>query len=683
MQSLCFNPAAPGFPPLQNQNNINLTLKSPRPAPFAPQYPRRMPTRRPHRTPVQAGVRAGGRDGPENSILPNLHEALLNPKHDQGSSTAANRVRGSLPGDQPGRATLRGKRRPIQDGCAHVTPWQVAILDLFPLRSSFPLSSPWGNEGRAAELRGNCTMLGLSLREVSAALKQGQISPVELCRKCLSRIRETRFLNAYITVSEDKALKQAEESEKRYEKGRALGILDGIPIAIKDNFSTAGIETTCASHMLKGYIPPYNATVVQKLLDQGAVLLGKTNLDEFAMGSGSTDGIFGPVRNPWSYSRQYREKRKPNHHRVDEDSNWLITGGSSGGSAAAVSAFTCFAALGSDTGGSTRNPAALCGLVGLKPTYGLVSRYGLIPLVNSMDVPGILTRCVDDAAIVLGILAGHDVKDSTTTQDPVGPFILPILRDVSKLCIGIPKEYHTPGLSSETQALWSKAADLFESKGAKVVEVSLPHTSYSIVCYHVLCTAEVASNMARFDGLEYGHRCNVNVSTEAMYAATRREGFNDVVRGRILSGNFFLLKENYDDYFVKAQKVRRLIANDFVKVFNSGVDILLTPTTLSDAVPYVEFIKEDNRTRSAQGDIFTQSVNMAGLPAINVPMALSSQGLPVGLQLIGRAFSDQQLLTVARWFEEQVQFPVIQLQELMDNCQSIFQHEKLTSVSLK
>ncbi|XP_074043373.1 glutamyl-tRNA(Gln) amidotransferase subunit A, mitochondrial isoform X2 [Macrotis lagotis] len=435
--------------------------------------------------------------------------------------------------------------------------------------------------------------------------------------------------------------------------------------------------------MLKGYIPPYNATVVQKLLDQGAVLLGKTNLDEFAMGSGSTDGIFGPVRNPWSYSKQYREKRKQKHHRADEDSNWLITGGSSGGSAAAVSSFTCFAALGSDTGGSTRNPAALCGLVGLKPSYGLVSRHGLIPLVNSMDVPGILTRCVDDAAIVLGVLAGHDPKDSTTIQDPVGSFTLPILRDVSKLCIGIPEEYNAPGLSSETQALWSKAADLFETKGAKVVEVSLPHTRYSIVCYHILCTAEVASNMARFDGLEYGHRCDVNVSTEAMYAATRREGFNDVVRGRILSGNFFLLKENYDDYFVKAQKVRRLIANDFVKVFNSGVDVLLTPTTLSDAVPYLEFIKEDNRTRSAQDDIFTQSANMAGLPAVNVPVALSSQGLPVGLQLIGRAFSDKQLLTVAKWFEEQVQFPVIQLQELMNNCQTFSQNERLASISLK
>ncbi|XP_020030552.1 glutamyl-tRNA(Gln) amidotransferase subunit A, mitochondrial isoform X2 [Castor canadensis] len=467
-------------------------------------------------------------------------------------------------------------------------------------------------------------MLCRTLREVSAALKQGQITPTELCRKCLSLIKKTKFLNAYITVSEEVALKQAEESEERYKKGQPLGDLDGIPIAVKDNFSTTGIETTCASNMLKGYVPPYNATVVQKLLDQGVLLMGKTNLDEFAMG-----------------------------------------------------------ALGSDTGGSTRNPAAHCGLLGFKPSYGLVSRHGLIPLVNSMDVPGILTRCVDDTAIVLGILAGHDPKDSTTVQNPVKLFMLPSLTDVSKLCIGIPKEYLVPELSSEVQSLWSKAADLFESEGAKVIEVSLPHTCYSIVCYHVLCTSEVASNMARFDGLEYGHRCNIDVSTEAMYAATRREGFNDVVRGRILSGNFFLLKENYENYFIRAQKVRRLIANDFANVFNSGVDVLLTPTTLSDAVPYLEFVKEDNRTRSAQGDIFTQAVNMAGLPAVSVPVALSSQGLPIGLQFIGRAFCDQQLLTIAKWFEKQVQFPVIQLQELMNDCSSVLKNETLPSVSLK
>uniref|UniRef100_A0A8V0YH51 Glutamyl-tRNA(Gln) amidotransferase subunit A, mitochondrial n=1 Tax=Gallus gallus TaxID=9031 RepID=A0A8V0YH51_CHICK len=514
-----------------------------------------------------------------------------------------------------------------------------------------------------------------------AALKEGQITPTELCQRCLALVRSTQFLNAYITVAEETALKQAEESEKRYQRGQPLGELDGIPIAVKDNFNTAGIETTCASNMLKGYISPYNATVVQKLLDQGAVLLGKTNLDEFAMGSGSTDGVFGPVRNPWSYSRQYKEKSIPRSDSEPENSNWVIAGGSSGGSAAAVSAFTCFAALGSDTGGSTRNPAAHCGVVGLKPTYGLISRHGLIPLVNSMDVPGILTRCVDDAAVVLGSLAGHDPKDSTTVQDIFQPFALPTLTDVSKLSIGIPKEYHVPGLSSEILAVWSKAADLFKNAGAKVVEVSLPHTHYSIVCYHVLCTAEVASNMARFDGLEYGHRSDMSKSTESMYAATRREGFSDVVRGRILSGNYFLLKQNYEDYFVKAQKVRRLIANDFVKVFGSGIDILLTPITLSDAIPYVEFIKEDNRTRSTQDDILTQAANMAGLPAVNVPTALSERGLPIGLQFIGRSFQEKQLLTVAKWFEKQVQFPMIQLEEVKKHDDGVLQHQKSASFS--
>ncbi|KAG8582374.1 hypothetical protein GDO81_008029 [Engystomops pustulosus] len=510
-------------------------------------------------------------------------------------------------------------------------------------------------------------MLGISLREAAAAFRLGQLTPTELCRKCLAFIRETSFLNAYITVTEDVALKQAAEADLRFDQGKPLGVLDGIPFAIKDNFSTKNIETTCASQMLKGYIPPYNATVVQRLLDQGAVLMGKTNLDEFAMGSGSTDSIFGPVKNPWSYSKQFREKRKACCPDSNESSDWVITGGSSGGSAASVSAGTCYVALGSDTGGSTRNPACHCGIVGLKPTYGLVSRHGLIPLVNSMDVPGILARCVDDAATVLGVIAGHDPQDATTIQDHILPFTLPDVIDLSKLCVGIPKEYHAPGLSSEILSIWTKAADMMEKAGAKVVEVSMPHTRYSIVCYHVLCTAEVASNMARFDGLEYGHRADIKDSTEAMYSATRRGGFNDVVRGRILSGNFFLLKQNYEKYFLKAQKVRRLIADDFVNAFKSGVDILLTPTTLGDAAPYLDFIQEDNRTRSAQEDVFTQCANMAGVPAITVPAGLSSRGLPLGLQFIGQAFCEQQLLSVAKWFEKQTNFCPLVLHKTHDN----------------
>uniref|UniRef100_A0A8C9R268 Glutamyl-tRNA(Gln) amidotransferase subunit A, mitochondrial n=1 Tax=Scleropages formosus TaxID=113540 RepID=A0A8C9R268_SCLFO len=506
-------------------------------------------------------------------------------------------------------------------------------------------------------------MLGLTIREVSLLhavcprpCGGGRVSPTELCTRCLEQVKRTGFLNAFVTVTEEQALRQASEAERRFLEGKPRGPLDGIPFSVKDNFCTENIETTCASHMLKGYFPPYTATVVQKLLDQGAVLIGKTNLDEFAMGAGSTDGVFGPVRNPWSYSAQYRERPG-----VDPRSDWVITGGSSGGSAAAVASLGSFLALGSDSGGSTRNPGALCGLVALKPTYGLLSRHGLIPLVNSMDVPGILVRSADDAATALGVLRGLDVRDSTTIPPPAAPPHLPDDIDIARIRVGIPKEYHAPGLSAETLCQWGRVADLLERGGASVEQVSLPHTQHSIVCYHVLCTAEVASNMARFDGLQYGHRSEVNDSTEALYAATCHEGFNDVVRRRILAGNYFLLKRNYERYFMKAQKVRRLIAQDFARVFRDGVDVLLTPTTLGDAVRYCDFIQEDNRTRSAQEDVFTQPVNMAGLPAVTVPTALSSRGLPISLQLIGRASHDWQLLGVAKWLEQRLEFPAIQL----------------------
>ncbi|XP_062863572.1 glutamyl-tRNA(Gln) amidotransferase subunit A, mitochondrial [Trichomycterus rosablanca] len=498
-------------------------------------------------------------------------------------------------------------------------------------------------------------MLGLSIREVSAALREGKLSAQELCRKCLERIRETRHLNAYISVTEELAMKQAQEADSRILRGEARGPLDGIPFSVKDNFCTANVETTCASRMLRGYYPPFNATVVQKLLDQGAVLVGKTNLDEFAMGAGSTDGAFGPVRNPWSYAAPYRDFRGTS----DPDSDWVIAGGSSGGSAASVASLSSFLALGSDTGGSTRNPGSLCGVVALKPSYGLLSRHGLIPLVNSMDVPGIMTRKVHDAATVLGILQGRDVKDSTTIEAPGSSVGLPEDFDIRGICVGIPKEYHAPGLSAETLAQWTRLADAFERAGARVQEVSLPHTQHSIVCYHVLCCCEVASNMARFDGLQYGHRGDVDGSTEALYASTRHQGFNHVVRRRVLSGNYFLLKRNYERYFVRAQRLRRLISEDFRRVFGSGVHVLLTPTTLSDAAPYSDFIREDNRTRSAQEDVFTQPVNMAGLPAVTVPTALSSRGLPIGLQLIGQNLQDHKLLAVAHWMERQLDFPDI------------------------
>ncbi|XP_064596159.1 glutamyl-tRNA(Gln) amidotransferase subunit A, mitochondrial-like [Liolophura sinensis] len=494
--------------------------------------------------------------------------------------------------------------------------------------------------------------------QVISRLRDKSLSAKQLCEACSRRVRKVSELNAFVTETTESAQDAARLADERLQKGQPLSVLDGIPVAVKDNYSTTGIQTSCGSRMLMGYIPPYNATMVQKLLDQGALLMGKTNLDEFAMGSGSTDSVFGPVRNPWGYkfSKSQTDGKKPN-----DECDWHVTGGSSGGSAVAVATGSCFAALGSDTGGSARSPAAWCGVVGLKPTYGLLSRHGLIPLVNSLDTPGIITKTTDDAAIMLNVLSGHDIMDSTTVTESHPPVQLPDKCSVKGLCVGIPKEYHAPGLSEDVVRTWQRAADLLADHGAKVIEVSLPHTQYSIVCYQVLGACEVASNMARYDGIEYGLRADVDESTEALYAASRHQGFNDVVRGRILCGNYFLLKKNYEKYFLRAQKVRQLISDDFKSVFRSGVDVLLTPTLQSSAPKYSRFIMEDNRTRSENEDVYTQCVNLAGLPAITVPAGLSDNGMPIGLQLIGKAFSEQQLLSSAKWLEQQIDFPRLNL----------------------
>lgn len=506
-------------------------------------------------------------------------------------------------------------------------------------------------------------MLSLTLREAISKLKDGSLSAAELCEKCVTRAQRVRELNCIVTDNFSQSQREAVHSSRlwseyvsgRHNEWRKFG---GIPFAIKDNFCTKDIRTTCASHILNNYVPPYTATVVQKLQDAGGIIIGKTNMDEFAMGAGSTDSIFGPVRNPWNYkfSQSGGEKAETN--------DWHIAGGSSGGSAVAVATGACFGAFGSDTGGSTRNPAAYCGVVGFKSTYGRLSRHGLIPLVNSLDVPGIFAKSVDDASLLFNAVAGHDTRDSTTVTDSMETFTLPDDICVKHLHIGIPKEYHAPGMSPCVLEAWRRAADLFDRAGAKVSEVSLPHTQFSILCYSVLCCAEVASNMSRYDGIEYGHRANNEDSTEELYAATRHEGFNDVVRGRILAGNFFLLKRNYDNFFIKAQKVRRLIAEDFRQVFGAGVDILLTPTTLTEAPTYSWFTEVDNRTRAEEQDVFTQPINLAGVPAITVPASLSQSGLPIGLQFIGPNFHDKEVLTVAKWFEQQTNFKRLDLSHL-------------------
>lgn len=481
----------------------------------------------------------------------------------------------------------------------------------------------------------------LGIKELVACYRNGTLNPQIVTDFALDDAVKLNTLNAFIRLMPEKALHQAKESTFRYEEKEPKSPLDGVTIAIKDNFCTKDVQTTCASRMLQDFKPPYNATVCERLMNAGAVLIGKTNLDQFAMGSGTVDSIYGPTKNIWSENL--------------DDCEWRITGGSSGGSATAVAAGICFAAIGSDTGGSTRNPASYCGVVGLKPTYGLVSRHGLIPLVNSMDVPGIFTRSVSDCALVLNAIAGPDNFDSTTIKTPFKSFDLDPDEDIANIRIGIPKEYHCPGLSPDVQETWTKIADLLEDGGAKVQQVSLPNTSASIFVYSILNQCEVSSNMARYDGIEYGLRADDESSTEALYAKSRAKGFNTVVKTRILTGNFFLLRRNYEKYFEKALKVRRLIANDFDRVFQS-TDVLLTPTTLSEAPLFKDFGAQSNRDQCAVQDFCTQPANMAGIPAISIPIRLSNNGLPISLQLMSRKLSESTLLKVAAWIEARVDF---------------------------
>lgn len=486
-----------------------------------------------------------------------------------------------------------------------------------------------------------------TIKEIHKAYSEKLLTPTSFVDLCLQKANQTKELNAYITITDQIAENQSIESEKRIYIDKKSKSLDGITIAIKDNFCTKNIHTTCGSNMLKNFVPTYDSTVYRKLVDNGACLIGKCNLDEFAMGSGTVDSIFGPTRNPWC----------KNHNK-----EWRIPGGSSGGSAVAVATGSCVAAIGSDTGGSTRNPAALCGVVGLKPTYGIVSRHGLIPLVNSMDVPGILTRNVMDAVNILNCIAGPDDLDSTTYKKKFNPIDIKDDFDLKGIKIGIPKEYYCQGMTEEVINTWNYVADLLEKESANVKSVSLPHTSVSIAVYSILNQCEVASNMARYDGLEYGYRANEEHSTEELYASSRSVGFNNVVRSRIFAGNYFLLRRNYEKYFVKALKLRRLISDDFQKVFDKeqgSVDLLLTPTTLSEAPAYEDFISKNNRDQCAFQDYCTQPANMAGIPAVSIPICLSKNKLPLSLQLMGPNFSESLMLNVAHRIESIVKFPLI------------------------
>ncbi len=467
----------------------------------------------------------------------------------------------------------------------------------------------------------------LTLAQARDGLAAGAFSSVELAQAHVDAMARARDLNAFITETPDVALERAAESDARRARGEAAGSLDGIPIAIKDLFCTEGVLTTAGSHILDTFVPPYESTVTAKLRAGGADMLGKTNLDEFAMGSSNITSYYGPVRNPWG----------------PRDGKDLVPGGSSGGSAAAVAARVCLAATGTDTGGSIRQPASFCGIVGLKPTYGRCSRWGIVAFASSLDQAGPMTRSVRDAAIMLGAMAGHDPKDSTSVPVEVPDFEAALTGDIRGLRVGVPKEYRLDGMAGEIDALWRNGMDWLIAAGAETVEVSLPHTRYALATYYIIAPAEASSNLARYDGVRFGLRVPGETLDE-MYQNTRGEGFGAEVRRRVLIGTYVLSAGYYDAYYLKAQKVRTLIARDFSRAFER-CDVILTPTAPSDAFAIGE--KMDDPITMYLNDVFTVPSSLAGLPGISVPAGLSARGLPLGLQLIGRPFDEETLLRAA------------------------------------
>jgi aspartyl-tRNA(Asn)/glutamyl-tRNA(Gln) amidotransferase subunit A len=476
----------------------------------------------------------------------------------------------------------------------------------------------------------------LSLVEAQKGLKERKFSAVELVQEHLQAMADHRALNAYITETPELALAQAKKADERLQKDKG-GVLEGLPIAVKDLFCTKGVKTTAGSKILDGFVPPYESTVTQNLWDEGAIMLGKTNMDEFAMGSSNLTSAFGPVISPW--------KRQ-------NDSKQLVPGGSSGGSAAAVAAKIALAATASDTGGSIRQPASFCGLVGIKPTYGLCSRWGMVAFSSSMDQAGPLTRTVADAALMLQVMASHDSKDATSLKAPSYDYTKGLTGNCKGLRVGIPKEYRVDGMDPKIERLWDKGREWLKAQGAEIKEVSLPHTQQALPVYYILAPAEASSNLARYDGVRYGLRVPGETIDE-LYENTRGEGFGAEVKRRILIGTYVLSAGYYDAYYIKAQKVRTLITQDFEKAFQ-GVDVLLTPTTPTDAFAIDE--KPTDAVTMYLNDIFTVTANLAGLPGISVPVGLSAHGLPLGLQLIGPKFSEERLLCAAKALETAADF---------------------------
>ncbi|WP_298439423.1 Asp-tRNA(Asn)/Glu-tRNA(Gln) amidotransferase subunit GatA [Geobacter sp.] len=472
-------------------------------------------------------------------------------------------------------------------------------------------------------------LFDLTIHELHDRLKRKEVSSVEATRTMLARIEAVDpKVNAYITVTPEEALAAAEAADQRIAEGR-IAPLTGIPVALKDIFVTKGIRTTCASRILGNFVPPYDGTVVTRLTAAGAVIVGKLNQDEFAMGSSGESSAFGPTRNPWNLE--------------------CIPGGSSSGSAAAIAARTATATLGTDTGGSIRQPASHCGCVGLRPTYGRVSRYGVIAYASSLDQVGPLTRDVTDCALMLQAVAGHDPLDSTSVDLPVPDYTKSLTSDVQGLRLGLPKEYYIEGLDPDVKRALDEAIETYRGLGAEFVEISLPHTDYAVATYYLVATAEASSNLARYEGVRFGHRAEGAANLLDMFRKTRAEGFGAEVKRRIMLGTYALSSGYYDAYYLKAQKVRTLIMQDFLKAFET-VDAILTPVAPTPAFKIGE--KTSDPLQMYLSDIFTIPVNLAGTCAISVPAGMSAAGLPIGLQLIGRPFGEETILRAAHAFEQ-------------------------------
>ncbi|MCM8810496.1 MAG: Asp-tRNA(Asn)/Glu-tRNA(Gln) amidotransferase subunit GatA [Candidatus Omnitrophica bacterium] len=474
-------------------------------------------------------------------------------------------------------------------------------------------------------------IFNLGVCELSELYKKKEIKPSEVLSLLLEEIyRKDKEIHSYLYINQE-AIEEAKKVDEKIAKGENLKELEGIPISIKDNICTKGMPTTCASKILENFIPPYDATVIERLKEKGAIIIGKTNMDEFAFGSSTENSAFGPTKNPYNFER--------------------VPGGSSGGSTASVASNLCFASLGSDTGGSIRQPSAFCGVVGMKPTYGRVSRYGLVAFASSLDQIGPITKNVKDNALLLKIISGKDKMDSTSVDIEVCDYLDFLNKDLNKLKIGIPKEYFIEGIDKEIKEKIFEILKILENQGMIVEEISLPHTDYGIATYYIIATAEASSNLARFDGVKYGYRSKSYKNLIEMYMKTRCEGFGEEVKRRIILGTFVLSSGYYEAYYLKAQKVRTLIKSDFEQAFKK-VDIILTPTT--PELPFKLGEKKDEPLKMYLSDIFTVNVNLTGLPAISIPCGFSSDKLPIGVQFISPYFKEEILLNLSYKLENEL-----------------------------